>query len=83
MKILKDTHLNIGYIDSEIVENSESGQKNDRLRKVKNGVFCLCVNWKICDSDQTTSKQRALEMIQNKWKKRDNEKWKLWSSVYA
>ena len=35
------------------------------------------------DSDQTTSKQRVSEMIQNKWKKRDNEKWKLWSSVYA
>ena len=33
-------------------------QKNDCLRKVKKDVFCLCINWKLCDSDQTTGKQR-------------------------
>ena len=32
---------------------------------------------------QTTGKQRAPEMIQNKWKKRNNEKWKMESHVYA
>ena len=38
---------------------------------------------KLCDSNPTTGKQRALEINQNQWKKRDNEKWKMWSSVYA
>ena len=58
--------LNIGCIDSEIVENLDLVKKYDCLRKVKNGVFCLCMIWKLCDSGQTTGKQRASEMIQNK-----------------
>ena len=37
-------------------------QKNDCLRKVKKDVFCLCINWKLCDSNQTTSKQRVLKI---------------------
>ena len=41
-------------------------KKSDCLRKVKKGVFCLCMIWKVCDSGQTTGKQRASEMIQNK-----------------
>ena len=75
--------MNIWCIDSEIVENSGSDQKNDCLRKDEKMVFCLCMNWNFCDFDQTTGKQRAPKMIQNQWKKRDNEKQKIRSSVYA
>ena len=50
--ILKHADPSIGCIDSESIENSGSDQKNDCLRKVKKGVFCLCINWKLCDYNQ-------------------------------
>ena len=58
----------------KLLKSLELVKKYDCLRKVKKGVFCLCMIWKKYDSDQTTSKQRVSEMIQNKGKKRDNEK---------
>ena len=64
-KIPKHTNLNIGCIDSEIVENSGSDQKSDCLRKMKRWVLCLCMILKLCDSNPTTGKQRALEINQN------------------
>ena len=63
VKIPKHAHPSIGCIDAESIENSGSDQKNDCLRKVKKWVFCLCMNWKIYDSDQTTGKQRVLEIL--------------------
>ena len=42
----------------KLLKSLELVKKYDCLRKVKNGVFCLCTNWKLCDSDQTTGKQR-------------------------
>ena len=50
----------------KLLKSLELVKKYDCLRKVKNGVFWLCMIWKLCDSNQTSSKQRALEMIQNK-----------------
>ena len=62
---------------------ARSYQKYDCLRKVKKGVFCLCMNWKLCDSGQTTGKQRVSKILRNTWKKRYNKKWKRSPSVYA
>ena len=45
---------------------ARSYQKYDCLRKVKKVVFCLCMNWKLCDSDQTTGKQRVSKILRNK-----------------
>ena len=42
----------------KVLKTPDLIKKNDCLRKVKKGVFCLCINWKLCDFDQTIGKQR-------------------------
>ena len=68
---------------TKLLKSLDLVKKYDCLRKMKNVVVCLCMIWELCDSDQTTSKQRASKMVQNQWKKRDKGKWKMLSSVYA
>ena len=46
----------------KLLKSLELVKKYDCLRKVKNGVFWLCMIWKLCDSDQTTGKQRVLKI---------------------
>ena len=68
-KIVKVQNMFILKLDAliqKLLKTLDLGLKYDCLRKVKNGVFSLCMIWKLCDSDQTTGKQRASEMFQNK-----------------
>ena len=57
--------LKLDALIQKFLKTLDLVKKYDCIRKLKSGVFSLCMIWELCASDQTSSKQRASQMVQN------------------